>query len=168
MFAVEDGTGVAGANSYVSLADADTYFADRSNSTWAALDNTVKQKGLLDATEYVGSLYRGSWLGSLYSTEQGLDWPRVGAYDPEGRPLDGVPKDLQAAICRLALESATNGDLVTSQDRGGQVKREKIGPIETEYADGAPAGRTFPYLDDLLSSLVTGNRRGMVVTLQRR
>ena len=37
MFIVEDGTGIADANSYVSIQWADDYFTDRGgNSTWAA------------------------------------------------------------------------------------------------------------------------------------
>lgn len=167
-FTVEDGSGVAGANSYVSIADANAYFADRNDSTWAGLQDEVKQKGILDATAYIEAKYRGSWVGSLYDTAQGLSWPRIGAYDPEGRDLDGgVPVDLIAVVCRLALQSATSGDLEVAQDRGGQVKREKVGPIETEYEPGAPAGSTYPYVDDMISGLVRGGGHSLTAELRR-
>ena len=39
---VEDGTGLAGAESYVSVTDADTYHDKRGNTAWATLTTAQK------------------------------------------------------------------------------------------------------------------------------
>ena len=57
-FTVEDGTGVAGANSLVDVAFADEYFADRGNTVWAALTEEQKQSALILASDYASTQYR--------------------------------------------------------------------------------------------------------------
>lgn len=52
-FTLEDGSGVPGSKTFASVAVADRYFSDRGNSDWVGLTEAVKQKDLLDATEYV-------------------------------------------------------------------------------------------------------------------
>ena len=48
---VEDGTGKADAESYISVADADTYHSNRGNTDWAALTTTEKEQLLRGATD---------------------------------------------------------------------------------------------------------------------
>lgn len=157
----EDGTGLATANSYVSTAEADAYFTARNSATWSAAATAAKEAALLEATSYLQGIYKGTWVGDLYSTEQALDWPRTGAYDPEGRPLDGVPQAVKDATCQLALEHVTNGSLQPSMPRSGRVKRRTIGPITTEFDVGAPGGRAFPFIDTLLAG-ITEARKNMI------
>ena len=54
---VEDGTGLADANSYIASADADTYWANRANAAWAALDDDAKAAALIQATQYLDARY---------------------------------------------------------------------------------------------------------------
>ena len=51
-FVTEDGTGLAEANSYVSVAEADAYHADRGNAAWIGEDS-AKQSALIKATDYL-------------------------------------------------------------------------------------------------------------------
>jgi hypothetical protein len=72
---VEDGTARADAESYCSVAAADTYHANRGNTVWAALTQTVKEQCLRKATDYM-VVYRNAWDGYRKTTTQALDWPR--------------------------------------------------------------------------------------------
>jgi hypothetical protein len=161
-FTPEDGTGIEGANSYLSGEDADSYFADRGNTSWAAAEATTKMAALLEASSFLDGQYRGLWVGSLSSTTQGLAWPRTDAQDPEGRRLTCVTGRIQEAVCRVALE-ALGGHLSFAYDPDIQVKRKKLGPLETEFAvdTGRAPGKRFPFLDVLLGGFITAGH-GMI------
>ena len=75
-FTVEDGTGVSGANSYGSVADANTHWSDRTDDddVWENADTSDKESALIDATDYIEGTY--SWIGEKKSKDQGLGWPR--------------------------------------------------------------------------------------------
>lgn len=143
---VEDGTAKADAESYISVADATIYHAARGNAAWAALaSDTIREQLLRKATDYMLQYYRSMWKGLRATTTQLLDWPRanvelsdMGTYYGYGAILANnvVPLDIRTACADLALIAAS-GDL--APDIGQLVKREKIGPLETEYADNAPA-----------------------------
>ncbi|MDH7971044.1 hypothetical protein QH494_02525 [Sphingomonas sp. AR_OL41] len=57
MIIVETGAGLANANSYVSVTDADTYFADRAVTKWAALSSGDKSAALIRATDYLDTMF---------------------------------------------------------------------------------------------------------------
>ncbi len=79
---VEDGTGLATAESYISVADASTYFTARGNTTWDALDEgeatAAREAALRLATDYMTAVYRDRWEGVRYTEGQALCWPRSG------------------------------------------------------------------------------------------
>lgn len=152
-FTVETGAGVAGANSYVSVADCDTYHADRGNAGWAG-SNAVKQAALIKATDYVTQVYGGRWAGEKRVYNQDMDWPRVGTCDALYDLM--VPSVLKQAVCNLALEALTD-ELNPVLDRGGMVKRRKTDVLETEYMDGAPSRTSRPAVDGLLKPILTSS-----------
>ncbi len=145
-FTVEDGTGVDGANSYVTVAEADTYHSDRANAAWTGED-AAKQAALIKATDYIEQNYQGRWLGTEDSTTQPLSFPRT---------IDSgvIPDRLKQAVCVLALESLSN-ELNPVLDRA--VKREKVDVIEVEYMDNAKAGKSRPAIDGLLRPFIGGS-----------
>lgn len=150
-FTVEDGTIVDGANSYVPVAYADTYHADRGNTAWAGLNNAAKQSALIKATDYVEQTYQGRWVGYLEDEDQPLSWPRTCCNtDISGE----IPDKLKQAVCILALESVS-AELNPTQGRA--VKREKVDVIEVEYSDYAKLGSTRPAIDGLLRKLLSGS-----------
>lgn len=151
-FTVEDGSVVSGANSYLSVADADTYHSDRGNSLWTGA-TAVKQAALIRATDYIEQKYTGRWIGELVEHDQALQWPRSGFDEPDYNEL---PTQLKQAVALLALE-ALSADLNPALDRGGMVKREKVDVIETEYMDGALPGKKRPAIDGLLRRFLTGS-----------
>jgi len=173
-FTVEDGTGKSGANSYLSVADADTYWADRNNASspdgnaWTGASQSEKEGALVEASAYLDATYEWVWnnpplwRGSespisqleaftpLVNKEQGLKWPRNTAYDEQTYILlDGVPQKVKDATAEAAL-LALDGSLLEPQERGGMVKREAVGPLSVEYMDGAPGETSYPFLNRML------------------
>jgi hypothetical protein len=148
---VEDGTGKADAESYVSVADTDTYFSDRNITTWTGTD-AVKEAALRKATEYLDATY--SWAGSgVVETTQALGMPRKDLYDNEARDIsETVPTGLKRATMELALASLS-AELLPNQTNSDYVKKEKVGTLEIEYMDNAPARKMYLLANRLLSGL---------------
>lgn len=156
---VEDGTGLASAESYASVAALDAYAAAHgSPAAHAAASTAAKEAALRYASTWVDARYL--WRGLVLQTTQRLSWPRSGAVDPDGRELSGVPSRLVELVCQAALEQLTES-LVTPASRGGQVASERVGSLEVSYFPGAPGGRTFNYLDALAEPLTSDAGLGM-------
>jgi len=114
---VEDGTGLAGADSYVSLSDADQYALDHGNpSTWSLLTESQKEEKLRLAAQGLDLEYFGRWLGTRKETTQALEWPRSEVEDEDGNAVDddSVPSRIQDAQVELALEFATGKSIHAS------------------------------------------------------
>lgn len=156
---------------YGSVTEADAYNAARGNIAWAAGTEQDKTAALVRASAYVDGMvgqpannsgcvfiYPGQKVGG-YS--QPLQWPRKGAIDRFGEtiPEDVVPVGIEYATYEGALRELTqsgslNPDFVPSQ----VVQREKVGPLETEYAvskNGTPSVRpVIGAIDSLLYPLL--------------
>lgn len=165
---VEDGTVVSGAESYISVADADTYWAKRNNSTWASASTTEKEAALRHACKYLDQQY--SWIGSRIEAFQPLNWPRVLDIPQSTSWLNievlvegiyTVPTALKDAQCELALE-ALGASLAPSLERGGLISSERVGSIAVTYAPGAPANKRYPFVDLLVKQISTGRYLGGV------
>lgn len=133
---VEDGTGVAGANSYASVAQADSYFGNRPRSTaWTALaDDDAKGRYLIHATTILDAAVR--WDGDKVAEDQALQFPRV--IDDENVEL---PVEIVTALYELTL--ALIGRDLTAEPGGAGYKRIEVGPIELE-TDFANRPATIP------------------------
>jgi len=176
-FLVESGNGDSGSNSYLSTADADTYWNDRVNATspdgsvWTDATQDDKQGALIEASQYLDATYAWVWnnpprwtgwinpLGPLdaytplKNGDQGLEWPRNAAYDEQTYVLQqGVPQKVKDATAEMALV-ALDGTLLAPRERGGMVQREAVGSLQVEYMSSAPGGTTYPKMDRLLSGL---------------
>lgn len=105
-FVVETGAIVANANSYVTLAEANTFLAANIHavSTWEALDPDVQKALLVWAARYLDQ--RAEWNGVLVDTDtpQSMRWPRSGVYDRDNVliPDDVIPKQLKEATMEMA------------------------------------------------------------------
>ena len=75
---VEDGSIVAGAESYISVADAETFLNNRGLTLTGA--ESDKEAALRKATDYMVQVYRMRWQGWKVDQTQALDWPRNSVY----------------------------------------------------------------------------------------
>lgn len=145
-----------GANSFVSVADAREFASSRALTL--PDDDSAIEAALIVATDYLESL-RDKYQGrKVAPATQSLQWPRVGVkVDGWDVPSDHIPKELKAAQCHLAIESAAGLDLMPTGD-GREVIREKIDVLETEYAPGAGGSPqpVFAKVEALLSPLLGG------------
>lgn len=152
---VEDGTGLANAEAYISVSDADAYFAARGNTAWAALTEAQKEQALRKGADYLEG-YR--WKGDRYTATQALAWPRYNVIvDGWALDADTLPSALVRANAELALK-ASAGELLA--DVGAQVKSETVGPISVTYADGARQQTRYEAIERMLVSLLFGG--GMI------
>lgn len=164
---VEDGTGVVGAESYVSVSAADTYWGNRTqlsaSATWTAATTAVKEGALREATDFLDAQYGPFYRGIRRGYVQSLLWPRSNAKDDAGYDLPALPSALQDAVCQLAAR-AVSAPLASDLERGGTVKRlkEKIGQIEveTEYDASASPQPTYGVVAGLLAPVLNGSQPG--------
>lgn len=162
---VEDGSGVTSANSYITLAEARAYATDRGVTLPA--DDGKLTPFLVNAADYL-ELFASSYVGTPTNTTQGLQWPRADvSLNDEDYPDDEIPAALKIAQIRLVMEQARGVDIMPTTT-GRFVKKEKVGPLETEYSEainvsGAPH---FPFVESLLSSLFS-HSSGFALTTVR-
>lgn len=130
---VEDGTGIANAESLTSVAFFRDYHAKRGNASAAALTDEVVEQLLRKATDYFVAIY-GQSLNSVPAVlGQALPFPRL-------LWALTVPLLIQQGIVELALIAKTT-PLMPNITRG--KKRVKIGPLEVEYDGNAPTSTNF-------------------------
>lgn len=150
---VETGSNVTGANSFISLDDADTYFEDRGDTTWSATGDDAKEQALVRAVDYLDSL---NWKGYRTNETQPLCWPRSGVKDRDGYSIDidDIPQVVKDAQCEAAKRELTTGTLQPDIVAGGQPIRERVDVVEVEYAKGATPRKQFTKVSEKLKGLV--------------
>lgn len=133
-FIVEDGTGVTDSTSYVDVAFADAYFANFNNTVWAALTTEQKEFALNDASAYLDLRWGCSWYGTPVNEDQGLLLPQTNLYTRLGSLVEGVPVQLQRAVCEYAVLSSGGNLYKAAASDTGAIKstKKKVGPIETQ------------------------------------
>jgi len=163
----EDGTGVSGAQSYASTAYIDTYWADRPQNafaaTWSAATTSNKEGAAREASAYIDATWGPYFRGVRRGWVQGLLWPRSDAMD-EGNvlgkpayPLPDMPDCLRVAVAELAVR-ALSKTLAQDLARGGFIKTLKAGSVDIEYADGAPAQKTYGLIGNTLAPILNGSQ----------
>lgn len=163
-FTVEDGTGVADANAYITVEYADAYFTDRAVTAWTGAD-AVKQAAIIKATDFIETRWGSKFKGSpeFLDPRQPLGFPRLNLYDPAGQLVEGIPEKLKKATAEYALR-ALSGELMpdpVTDTSGAMVigNRQKVGPIETEVTYAASMGvrplKPYPAADLLLKEYLT-------------
>lgn len=178
---VEDGSIVQGAESYVSVDNADIYLNARGMGNWSILTVDQKEQALRRATDFMLGRYRGQWKGSKVKYEQDLDWPRVGVTPDDAQtpfslqvgygygymyviPYTSVPKEVKNACCELALRAASGPLLEDIQQR---VIQETVGPITTKYDPNSPQYVQYAQVDAILKPLLGVGGGGATVRLNR-
>jgi hypothetical protein len=146
---VEDGSGVPNANSYVTVAEYKAYAAPRGVSL--PVSDSECEKQLILAMDY---LEAQTWRGITSYDDQALAMPRDEVYI--GGNLiasDVIPGKIKFAQMQLAIQVNAGVDLMPTVVGGSaSVVREKVGPLETEYATSLTVG-TQPYFRSISALL---------------
>jgi hypothetical protein len=152
--------GSASANSYVTLAEADTYMESRLNSTtWDDATTDNQNRALVEATR---ELTNRVWKGYRVDSTQALSWPRQWAVDPDSPTqdyydTDTVPQRVKDATCELAFQFILAGttDVAALESTAG-IRSETVGPISTEYEPFLKAQglSRYPRVMDLIRPLL--------------
>lgn len=150
---VEDGSGVADANSYVSVASVRTYATNR-GVTLPSSDDEVAA-WIIKATDYLEA-QACKYQGSKTNCDQSLQWPRTGVIiccvEIANNVIPKQLKDAQSSLVLAQNEGLVLQPNVTATDF---VTEETVGPITTKYANPVQAGITarFTAVDSLLEPL---------------
>lgn len=160
-FVVETGVGLTNANSFVSVAVADLYNENHTESAlWISSASVLKEKHLRLATQFISASWEGAWKGVKVSGLQSLPWPRY-AVTVDGNYINStpLPQALIEATCEAALRSMAGDTLMPDLEAGGSggVTRTdvKIGPLEFETVFGSPSSpnKIYSLINSLLKSL---------------
>jgi hypothetical protein len=117
---VEDGTGLSNADSYISVADCDTYAGNYGLSSWLAeTDNNNKEIALRVATQNIDLR---DYVSEKLVSDQSLEFPRL---DPEV----AFPQKVKDACCILADLYLSGVDL--------NATAEVISQIAVQVGQGA-------------------------------
>ena len=160
-FIVEDGSGVAGANSYVTVEEATDILIPnfRDSAVWDQLDTDQREKLLVLATSYIDENY--FFHGSKADRNQSLRWPRKGMRDNENMCLADciIPIELKKAVARLSVWTFANDPDEALNARG--IKRFRSDDLEIEFQSGFEGQFAPDFLRKLLGTFGYGpNDRG--------
>jgi hypothetical protein len=169
--------GSASANSYLSIAAADT-LAETMLGTlaWTSATTDQKTRALITATRGLDTL---TWIGDRTTTTQALDWPRTDAScDGIDYPDDELPEQIQYATFDLANALLATPTLLQTPSTSASalvpgipnkdLSRIKLDVMELEFrTDVSPASSSIvsplsalPHLATILGCLTTSTIPG--------
>lgn len=158
------------ADYYGTVAGADAYHQERGNAAWTGSDE-AKAAALTRASAYIDGLgaqlpvtqcvlvFPGKKVGGR---GQALQWPRTGAIDREGDPIDpnSVPTEVEQATYESALrELVKPGSLNPDYIASMAVKSATVGPLKTEFfgpaeGDDQPNKPYVGIISDILAPIM--------------
>lgn len=142
---VETGAVVAGANSYVSLADARAYAASR-GVTLSATDATLEPM-VIKAMDFIES-HSAQFVGERTTRDQPLSWPRTGAVVESWKwSSTEIPRQIINATLAVVLEVNDGADPFNPPAATLPTIKERVeGAVELAYA--SPRGGDFKVSKD--------------------
>ena len=175
---VEDGTGLSAAESFISVADIQTYFTAYGIEPdgWCLLSDADQEAAARRATQYIESQYRTFWKGVKKTSTQALGWPRSSVYDEDGYLVNSssVPTRVANAtaevVRRLVELGFSTTELIPDKASGSEgsilKEKKKAGPVEKEITYASPKSESlttttggtayrFPAVDKMLAPLLS-------------
>ena len=144
------------ANSYVTVAEAASYFANRTHSeAWGEFDG--QSAALCTASQMLDWYVK--WKGYRSTTTQSMMWPRTEVTRRDGTLVDDsiIPPELKVAVYELALSSLdadrTADDPLAGIDQvkaGTLMVKASVGGIDSTAEDVIPE-KIWKILSDLYS-----------------
>jgi len=160
--AIDATVGGASTNSYVTLAEANAYFADRAHSSaWEEEEN--QDQALITASRVID--WHVTWKGTRATGTQSMDWPRSGVYDKVAilYPEDVIPPDVKTAVFEMALASL-GSDRTQDSDLAG-ISEVRAASLMIKADDGLYNTKpdTIPdHIWKILEGLTTKSGIGVV------
>lgn len=160
---IDSTVGGASANSFVSLAEAQSFMDGRLNSTnWDAASTDSKNRALVEATREISVL---GFVGRRVATTQSLSWPRWDAPNPDDAQgwlytSTEIPQRVKDATSELAFQflNAGTSDIASLPSDSGIIEKT-VDVLTTRWAEpyNRPKGlrlypRVWNYLLPLLES----------------
>lgn len=170
---LEDGTGVTGANSYITAAEALAILDVKPTqlAAFTALTPTEQDNYLIWASDWLDDYM--DWKGDKAVADSGLRWPRCGVFDRDGVmiSLTTIPDQLKQAVAETAVwlignEAAGSGGESSNLPEG--IKRVKADVVEVEFFEGGSSDSqsgsdllpvNIRFLLRALGSPIVGKRR---------
>ena len=121
------------ANSYVTVAEAVAYFADRAHAeAWETLENQAS--ALVTASRQLD--WYAKWKGVKTYVSQSMGWPRAEVQLPDGSYESSliIPQAVKVAVFELAL-SSIDTDRTADSDMAG-LAEIRAGSIDLKADDG--------------------------------
>lgn len=161
---LETGSGISGANSYVSLAVAAELLAEVSVTTaWANVSEPLREALLARAASIIDADF--SFRGEVLLVTQGLSFPRKNLLDRDKREITGIPRMLKEANAEFAYALSQNTDII-SDPGASSVDQLKVGPIELKISDSAKIKKLMP--DSVIQKLSLYGSQVRTVRRSRR
>lgn len=146
MATIVETIGGATANSYVTEAEAVTYFDEHTqDAVWTALSATEKIRALITAARRIDQEdFKGVIADSI--TPQALQWPREGQYDRDGVVIanDALPVDIQRAQMELAVLLGDGESNPLGESGLEAFERVKVGGLDITLSQDESAGESLP------------------------
>lgn len=149
--------GGSAANSYCTLAEADTYHEERLHVTdWSGATDANKNSALVWATRILD--YQLEWDGWPASTTQARCWPRSGLLDKNGNAIANtvIPDEIKWAEAELA-RWLIKSDRTADQSSDG-ILSIKAAPVEIAFNPNDPPVRR-PLTDAVCEMVSLWGRR---------
>ena len=143
---IEDGTIVSGANSLVTLAEADLYHLNHGNTDWSGTDSERARK-VIRAQQFYDGRYRMRLKGVKTNSDQVLTWPRDVMVDEDGYSVDAdeIPQLVKDSVCEIARTLPSTQKITQS----ASLKRVKAGSVEVEYFSESKQREVLDLADEL-------------------
>lgn len=158
---IEDGSGKTNAQSYVSVADVQSY------ATLYGLSSAhVTEAVVMRAMRYLEGNYLARWIGVKKTEEQALSWPRAWATRRDGYTQGEsiIPVEVKNAVCALAIRSTSDVDLSPDITRDSTTLEEEVGPLRVKYAANSPVVAIFRDVELILRPVILfGGNSGKVM-----
>ena len=153
----------ATANSYVTLAEANTYFETvPDSSTWTDKTDDQKNRALIAATRWIDSLV---YYGDRCDNAQALKFPRNNyKVDDVELSCTTIPNNIKYAQYELARALANETDAMTGNTgTDGNIEQVKLGDIQVKYNTKSQGTGTvnnimdkYPWLQSYLGAYMLG------------
>ena len=162
------------ANSYVTLAEANSYFETVPDSaTWDDKTDDQKNRSLISATRWIDSL---NFYGDRCDNDQALKWPRNNYHvDTVELVCSLIPAEIKYATYELARALANDtGAITDATGETGLYEAVKLGDIEVKYNKSSQAVGTinnvfdvYPWLQSYLGAYCLGGSGSYQVRVVR-